>query len=146
METIVAPVMLAVALFAAPLSAAVPANGVTQTTTQATPADGAPFVGEWTLTLQGPNGPGTFGLLLKVEKDKLLGELTSEALPKQAITDITKSDKGLLLSYSFTWEGNPVNAVISLTPEAEGKTSAAIDFANGAYIMTGSATKKEPAK
>jgi len=53
----------------------------------------------------------------------------------------------LALSYSFTWEGNPVDAVIKLTPAADdGKTSAQIDFAGGAYVMTGSATKKETVK
>ena len=53
------------------------------------------------------------------------------------------ADKSLMLAYSFTWEGNPVEAVVSLTPAPEGKTTAQIDFAGGAYIMTGTATKKE---
>src|SRR5262245_39869836 len=112
----------------------------------ATPADAAPFVGDWTLTMQGPNGPGTFALSVSVEKEKVVGEISSEQLPKQPITSITMADKTLVLGYSFTWEGNPVESVVSLTPAAEGKTTAQIDFAGGAYVMTGTAEKKDKAK
>jgi hypothetical protein len=112
----------------------------------ATPADAAPFVGDWTLTLQGPNGPATFALSVSVEKEKVAGEISSEQLPKQPISTISLADKTLVLDYSFTWEGNPVPTVVSLTPAAEGKTTAQIDFAGGAYIMTGTAVKKDKAK
>ena len=112
----------------------------------ATAADAAPFVGDWTLTLQGPNGPATFALSVNVEKEKVVGEISSEQLPKQPISTISLADKTLVLDYSFTWEGNPVATVVSLTPAAEGKTTAQIDFAGGAYIMTGTAVKTDKAK
>ena len=112
----------------------------------ATAADAAPFVGDWTLTLQGPNGPATFALSVNVEKEKVVGEISSEQLPKQPISTISLADKTLVLDYSFTWEGNPVATVVSLTPAAEGKTTAQIDFAGGAYIMTGTAVKKDKAR
>jgi hypothetical protein len=51
-----------------------------------------------------------------------------------------------VLGYSFTWEGNPVDAVVSLTPGKDGPMAAQIDFAGGAYVMTGTATKKEKEK
>ena len=117
-----------------------------QSSAPATPADAAPFIGDWTLTLQGPNGPGTFDLSVSVEKEKVVGEIANEMVPKQAITDITKAGKSLKLGYSFTWEGNPVPAVVSLTPGDDGKVAAEIDFAGGAYVMTGTAAKKEKAK
>lgn len=119
---------------------------VAEQAAQATPADAAPFVGDWTLTLQGPNGPGTFDLSVKLENEKVLAEIASEMLPKQPITNITMAAKTIVLGYSFTWEGNPVDAVVSLTPAAEGKTTAQIDFAGGAYVMTGTAAKKDKAK
>src|SRR5215204_2380023 len=49
------------------------------------PADLAPFLGDWTLTLSGPNGPASMDLSVKTEKDKPAAELTSEAMPAQAI-------------------------------------------------------------
>jgi hypothetical protein len=111
-----------------------------------TPADAAPFLGEWTLALQGANGPGTFNVTLKVDDDKVVGEIANEMVPAQAITSISKADKSLRLTYSFPWEGNAVEAVVTLTPAEEGKMAAQIDFAGGAYTMSGTATKKEKAK
>ena len=105
-----------------------------------------PFIGDWALALEGPNGPGAFTLSVNMDKDKPSAELISEVMGTQPITDIAKADKSLALSYSFTWEGNAVGAVIKLTPAADGKTSAQIDFAGGAYVMTGTATKKETVK
>jgi len=110
------------------------------------PADLAPFLGEWTLALAGPNGPATMDLSVKTEKDKPAAELTSEAMPKQAITDFSMAQKTLVMGYSFTWEGNAVNAVISMTPAADGPMKAQIDFAGGAYVMNGTATKKDKDK
>jgi hypothetical protein len=113
---------------------------------QVTSADAASFLGDWTLEMQGPNGPGTFNLSLKVEDDKVVGEIGSDALPTQKLTSISKTDKGLVLNYTFPWEGNPIDAVVSLTPGTDGKVAAQMDFAGGAYTMTGTATKKEKAK
>ena len=96
--------------------------------------------------MEGPNGPAAFDLSVKIDKDKVVGEIASATLATQPITDITKSDKSLFLSYSFDYEGNPVPAVVSLTPGADGKVAAQIDFAGGAYVMSGTATKKEKAK
>jgi hypothetical protein len=138
--------LVAGAVTAPTAALAAPASSVTEQARQATAADAAPFVGDWSLTLQGPNGPGTFDLSVKVEGEKVLAEIASEQLPKQPITSITMADKTLVLGYSFTWEGNPVEAVVSLTPAAEGKTTAQIDFAGGAYVMTGTAAKKDKAK
>jgi hypothetical protein len=113
---------------------------------QVTATDAAAFLGDWTLTLQGPNGPGTFDLTVKVEKEKVVGEITNPQLPTQPITSIAKADKTLVLRYTFMWEGNPVDAAVSLTPADDGKVAAQIDFAGGAYTMTGTATKKEKTK
>ncbi len=111
-----------------------------------TAADAAPFVGDWTLALQGPNGPGAFDLTVKVEQDKVTGEITGETTPPQAITAITKAGESLVLNYTFNYEGNPVDAAVRLTPAPENKMNAQIDFAGGAYVMTGTATRKEKAK
>jgi hypothetical protein len=124
-------------------STAIPAQ---QTSSPVSATDAGPFIGDWTLALEGPNGPATMGLAVKAEQDKVSAELSSDAMGTQAITSIAKADKALVLSYSFTYDGNNVDAVIRLTPAADGKTAAQIDFAGGAYVMTGTATKKEKAK
>ena len=142
-----ATAVAACVLFALPLavgSGAAAAAG--QAARPISAADAAPFVGDWTLALQGPNGPGAFTLSIAAEKEKVTAEIASEALAKQPITNISLADKTLVLAYSFNYEGNAVDAVVSLTPDKDGKTAAQIDFAGGAYIMTGTATKKEPVK
>lgn len=121
-------------------------QGGAQAGSQATAADAAPFVGEWTLALKGPDGPGSFALSVNVDKEKITGEISSDALPRQAIREISLVNKSLILSYTFTWEGNPVDAVVSLTPADGGKMTAQIDFAGGAYVMSGTASKKENSK
>jgi hypothetical protein len=114
---------------------------------QATASDAAPFLGEWTLNLEGPNGPGVFDLTVKTESDKVLAEIKSEQMPPTPITDIAKTDKGLVLKFTFDYQGNQVGAVTTLTPSADGsKTGAQIDFADGAYVMTGTAAKKAKEK
>jgi hypothetical protein len=113
---------------------------------QATAADAAPFLGDWTLALQGPNGPATFNLSVKVENDKVVGEIASEAIPTQKIESSSKTDTSFVLNYSFPWEGNSIGAVITLTPGTDGKVAAQMDFAGGAYTMTGTATRKEKEK
>jgi hypothetical protein len=146
--TSIASALLAVSITVASAPAGAPA-AIHQTQAAAakpaTAAEIAPFVGDWTLAMQGPNGPGAFDLSVRTEADKPHADITNEAVPKQPITDFSMSEKSLAMSYSFTWEGNPVSAVVSLTPAPDGM-KAQIDFAGGAYIMTGTATKKDKQK
>lgn len=139
-------VVLAAALLTVPAVTAARISIGPPASSQVSAADAAPFLGDWTLALEGPNGPGTFGLSVKVEKEKVTAELVNETIGTQAITDISTADKALLLRYSFNYEGNPVDAVVRLTPAADDKLSAQIDFAGGAYVMTGSGSRKEKAK
>jgi len=145
-RTAVVSSVLIAGLFALPATSVAAPPDAAQTAGQITAADAAPFVGNWTLTLEGPNGPATFDLSIKVEQDKVVGEIKSAELPAQAITDITKVDKSLNLRYSFDYQGNQVPTVVSLVPAEEGKTKAQIDFAGGAYVMSGTAAKKDAAK
>ena len=118
----------------------------TQPAAQIAAVDAAPFLGDWILELQGPNGPGTFDLNVKVEKEKVVGQIATPTLDTQAITDIRKSGDNLVLHYTFNYEGSPVDAAVYLMPAPEakdGKLKAQIDFAGGAYVMTGTAAKKD---
>ncbi len=140
---------MAVGLFGLALSYAAPANGaaaIAQGPSQVSAADAAPFVGDWTLALQGPNGPGAFLVSISVEKEKVAAEISSEELAKQPISTISLAGKSLVLAYTFMYNGSPVDAVVSMTPDKDGKMAAQVDFAGGAYLMTGTATKKEKDK
>jgi hypothetical protein len=144
------PRAMAGALVILTLPAVVRASGVAslvQGPPPVTAAQAAPFLGEWTLAMQGPNGPATMTLSITAEKEKVSAEISSDVTPKQPISTISLVEKTLVLGYSFLYEGNPVDAVVSLTPDKDGKPAAAsIDFAGGAYVMSGTATKKEKEK
>ena len=136
-----------IAALAEPLAVRAGGSGAAaQAPAQVTSAEAAPFLGEWILALQGERGPGTFNLAVKVENDKVVADLVTEATPAQRITSISKTAKSLLLSYSFPYDNMTVDATITLTPGTDGKVAAQIDFAGGAYTMTGTASKKEKAK
>jgi len=144
--TLVAAAMLAASVTFGAVPGATPAVAAPEQAAAApsiAPADLAPFLGDWTLTLSGPNGPASMDLSVKTEKDKPAADLTSEVMPKQSIADFSMADKTLVMGYSFTWEGNAVSAVISMTPAADGPMKAQIDFAGGAYVMAGTAAKKD---
>ena len=139
--------VIVAALSALSAAAAGQAAGA-QPASQVSAADAAPFIGDWTLALESPDGPREFELTVKVEKDtdKVVGEITAPGMATHPISDITKPEKDLVLRYSFDYEGNPVATVVSLTPADEGKINVYIDFAGGAYVMSGTGTRKEKAK
>jgi hypothetical protein len=111
----------------------------------ATAAEAAPFLGDWTLTLQGPDRAAAFDLTIKVEGEKVVGEISAAEMAKEFVPEAWMAEKTLRMRYSFNYQGNPIDGVISLTPGAD-KVDAQIDFANGAYLMTGTAAKKAAAK
>jgi len=117
----------------------------TPATVPATAADAAPFLGDWTLTMQGPDRAAAFDLTIKVEGEKVVGEISAAEMAKEFVPEAWMAEKTLRMRYSFNYQGNPIDGVISLTPAAD-KVDAQIDFANGAYLMTGTAAKKVAAK
>jgi len=117
----------------------------TPATVPATAAEAAPFLGDWTLTMQGPDRAAAFDLTIKVEGEKVVGEISAAEMAKEFVPEAWMAEKTLRMRYSFNYQGNPIDGVISLTPAAD-KVDAQIDFANGAYLMTGTAAKKVAAK
>jgi hypothetical protein len=109
----------------------------------ATAESAAAFMGDWTITAEGANGPATFALAVKNTDGKVGAEISSEMQPLQAITDVTMSGTNLVLKYLFDYQGTPVPVVVTLKP-ADDKVAADLDFADGAYQMAGTATKKKP--
>jgi len=119
------------------------AQAAAATPAPATPESAAAFMGDWTITAEGANGPATFALAVKNTDGKVGAEISSEMQPLQAITDVTMSGTNLVLKYLFDYQGTPVPVVVTLKP-ADDKVAADLDFADGAYQMAGTATKKKP--
>jgi hypothetical protein len=143
----VAAAIVAAGVLASPAWAAAPAVIAAQAAQvpPATPAEAAPFMGDWTLALKGPDRDATLDLTVKTESDKVVGEISAAEMQKEFIPESFMAEKTLKMRYSFNYQGNPIDAVISLTPGADGAVAAQIDFAGGAYIMSGTAAKKAAA-
>lgn len=122
--------------------AAVPAAAHAQSSLA--PADAAEFMGVWTITVEGPQGPIEQELTLKAEADKVVGDITSSFQPEpQRITDITKVGKDLVLNYSGNFEGNPFDARVVVTPTAADQATVAIDINGGQMAISGTGVKKK---
>jgi hypothetical protein len=118
------------------------AAGLSQSPAVATPDNAASFIGDWTLSAQGDQGPAQFGLSIKVEEGKVVGSIAMGQQAGLPITDITLSGKTLVLRYDFDYQGMPIDAVVSLTPGGD-KVALQVAFAGGAYSMSGTAEKKK---
>jgi len=117
-----------------------------QASAEVTAAQAAPFLGDWSIALQGQQGPANFDLVVETDKDKVVARISGTQTPQQAIPSITLAEKTLVLRYAFDYQGMSIETVLSLTPAADGKVSAEMDFAGGAYVATGTATKKDKGK
>jgi hypothetical protein len=105
--------------------------------------DAAAFLGAWSLGLDTPQGALTLDLTLKDDGGKVSGSISAAPLmpEPQAITDIAKDGGSLVLKYMLDFQGTPVPAKISLVPDGD-KWKANFDFADGQFIVDGTATKK----
>ena len=106
------------------------------------PLDAAGFLGNWTLNGTGANGPASFALTVKAEGGKVLAEISGPVMPRVPITEISKATTALVLAFNFDYQGQPIPVALTLTP-ADGKIGVYRDFAAGAYILEGGATKVE---
>ena len=105
--------------------------------------DAAAFLGGWSLGLETPQGALTLDLTLKDEGGKVSGSISAPpVMPEpQAITDISKDGGTLVIKYMLDVQGNSIPAKISLVPDGD-KWKASFDFADGQFVVDGTATKK----
>jgi hypothetical protein len=100
------------------------------------------FIGAWTLGVDTPQGALSMTLTLKDQGGKLVGEIAADMAPEpQAVTDITNDGDSLVLKYALNVQGQSIPAQITILPAGE-KWKASFDFANGQFVMDGTAAKK----
>ena len=109
------------------------------------PADAGDFMGVWTLSLDSPQGPFEQSLTLKDEDGKVVGEMTNQMQPEvQKVTDVSIAKGDLILKFAGNFQGNPFDAVITITPDGADKAKVLFDINGGQFSMsgTGARTKK----
>jgi hypothetical protein len=107
-----------------------------------TVADLGIFAGEWTLSIDSPQGPFEQSLSFKDEGGKAVAELNNEMLGSTKVTDITKDGQNIILKYSGNFQGNPFDAAVTLTPDGTDKLKLTFDVNGGQMSMSGTGTKK----
>src|SRR5688572_32737974 len=108
-----------------------------------TVADLGMFIGEWTLTLDGPQGPMEMNVNVKDDSGKAIAELTSQIQPDALkITDLSKDGENVVLKFAGNFQGNPFDAAITLTPDGTDKCKVTFDVNGGQFTMNGTGTKK----
>ena len=110
---------------------------------QLAPVDAGAFMGSWTLALDSPQGNFEQSLVLKDEAGKVVGEMSSQMAPEvQKVTDVTKKGEDLILKFAGNFQGNPFDAVITMTPDGSDKCKVTFDVNGGQFTMNGIGTKK----
>jgi hypothetical protein len=106
------------------------------------PADAGAFMGSWTLSLDSPQGPFEQSMVLKDEAGKVVAELSNQMQPEvQKVTDVSKKGEELVLKYAGNFQGNPFDAVITLTPDGTDKCKVSFDINSGMFTMNGTGAK-----
>ena len=107
-----------------------------------TVADLGSVAGDWTLTLESPQGPFEQSLTFKEEGGKVVAEMHNEALGTQKVTDISKDGENVVLKYAGNFQGNPFDAAVTLTPDGTDKLKVTFDVNAGQFTMSGTGAKK----
>lgn len=106
-------------------------------------ADAGNYLGSWTLTLDGPQGAFEQSMILKDEGGKAVAELSNEMQPEvQKVTDVTKAAEDLVLKFAGNFQGQPFDAVITLTPDGTDKVKVTFDINAGQFSMSGTGVKR----
>lgn len=110
---------------------------------QLTPADAGAFMGSWSLMLDSPQGAFEQTMVLKDEGGKAVAEISNQMQPEvQKVTDVAMKGTDLILKFAGNFQGNPFDAMITMTPDGTDKCKVTFDVNGGQFTMSGTGTKK----
>ena len=99
------------------------------------------FLGAWSVAMESPQGNFVMDLEIQDSEGKVAASITADDMGgMQDVTDISRSGNDLVLRYDFFAQGQTVPVAVILTPAGDA-LDAAMDFADGMFVMYGRATK-----
>jgi hypothetical protein len=123
-------------------------GGSTSTAATITPAEAAPFIGDWSIPITSTSGTYVGYITLKVEDNTVVALLSSDVVPEQRTTDVVKAGKGITIRAKMDYEGplvekpTSVSVAVTLTPSGD-YLSAGMDFKinTKSYFITSTAKR-----
>jgi type 1 glutamine amidotransferase len=109
-----------------------------------TPAQAAPFIGDWTAPIASQLGPSTYAISVKVSNDKVVATITPGIFPPTAASDISLSGQNLFLKFTSDFQGMAIPGLVAMTPKGQ-EMLLTISLLDGQLEMAGTATKGSPA-
>ena len=104
------------------------------------PAQAAPFIGDWTAAITSQMGPSTYLVSVKVEGGKVVAAVTGGIFPRTTVSDISLVGKNLFLKYTTDFQGTLIPSLIAMTPQGQNMLLT-ISLMDGQFEMAGTATK-----
>ena len=98
------------------------------------------YIGEWVLSIQGPQGAQSLDLSVKDVSGKVGAELNGD-FGLQRITDISKAGDNLVLNYEADAQGQTFPVALTLMPDGENLT-VKMEVAGGQFTIDGTGAKK----
>jgi hypothetical protein len=120
---------------AASAQAAAPASALD--TSQATA-----FLGAWTVSMDAQGQVFEMDLTIADTAGKVSASMGAPQMGgMQNITNVARSGENLVLRYQIDAQGQMAPVAVTLRPNGQ-QLAATMDFADGMFVMTGTATKK----
>ena len=113
-------------------------------TSSVTPAQAAPFAGDWTLNVTSQMGPATFGLAVLTGDGPVRATVTSESQPTVNVSTLSLVSGNLVLKYTSDYQGQPIPTVMTLIPKGPA-LAVNMSMLDGQFEMSGTGTKGKPA-
>jgi mono/diheme cytochrome c family protein len=110
-----------------------------------TPAQLAPFLGDWLMSMSMGANEATFALSVKAEGGKPSATISAEGQPTINVADLSAVGNRLVLKYTMQAMGSAIPSVLTLTPDGA-NLRASMAVMDGQYELSGGATKQVPGK
>jgi hypothetical protein len=128
-----------VAVCAFTLAALLPMTAAAQSTVAA--KDAMAVIGNWSATLDGPMGAIPLGIAMSDKDGTLAAKIDGGELSVGDINDIAKKGDDIVMNFTAQAQGMDLPSTVTLTPDGD-KLKVKFDIMNGAFSMSGTATKK----
>jgi hypothetical protein len=108
-------------------------------------ADAGAFLGEWSVTLDSPQGPFEQTITVFEEDGKVVAEIYNQMQGAQKVADVTMAGDNLVLKFSGDFQGNPFDAAVTMVPDGEDNAKVSFVVNAGMFTMDGPGTRvKKP--